>query len=225
VKDPRTKDFNSEKASDSEIEELLASSESEDTKLGRVLLDHTKREKFFRLLRWWSNHRGWCLSPPDIAEIWDAAMESVARNVIRGRFKKTGAIDGYVRKITRCRAIDFLRRRLPIDPHFDLGKFSDRCYTDDDEIPEHILELRQRIADALPTLSERERDVMTSWIRFAVANGAFPSVKVLVEEVNSERAKRGEGPLTEDSVRSAKARALKKLRGDDVDDVDDGEEM
>ena len=195
-----------EKVSDLHIEGLLACENQRARNLGLVLLDAKKREKFCGLIRIWSNENNWGLGGGDIAEIWEAIMTSIHRNAEECRFKKTGKLGGYVRWIAICRATDFLRRRIRIDPNAKLDSITHYDEHHETPSPKFIKTVRARFR----MLAKIEKLVMTHDLRLFYGEGCkrWPSPSKLTASVNKAR----KAPLSVTAVRSARARGRRKLR-------------
>lgn len=198
--------------SDGRIKQLLASDVEERQHLGLVFLDDKKRELIGGWLRRWSDDRGWRLSSTDIAIIYEKTIDSIRDYVENGEFKTEGNLNAFVGKFAYRRAIDFLRRRIPINPDLDVEPFAISRYDAPHEQPVTI-SLKQ-IVRQFHNLSNTERRVIIVDVRLYLAKDCkkWPSPTELMYAVNDN----GQPQLTLDAVRSARARARRKLRGADT---------
>jgi DNA-directed RNA polymerase specialized sigma24 family protein len=152
----------------------------------------------------WLRARFRTLQPDDIGEIWNDALFALARLALDGRFKEEGSLHGLIWRITRCRALDFLRRQRkqwPCGPFKGGGAYEDRRIRLDDNIRQE--ELLAKIRKAIDKLSGRQKAVLN----------AFASLEFdrKDEDFVIEASKRAGEPLTRAQVCEALSEGLKKV--------------
>lgn len=189
------------------IKKLLADSCSHKRCAGLVYLDAKYRTKVLNRIRHRSNNGNWHLSGADISEIWEATMASIQWQVEEGRFRQTGKLEAYVWVIAERRAFDFLRRRLWINHDVDVQNIEIARYDEPHETP--AANYKKKIRANFRKLSKTEKLVFKCFARQFLATGRKPPPAKVMTSINEN----GKHSLTHDAVKSALARAFRKLRG------------
>lgn len=199
----------SEDPGDLSIKRLLSSPNSNDRAKGIERLDEDKREQMFLRIRCWSNTFGWRLHGQDLSEIWQATLITIWREVNPERFEQeNGPLDPFIRKITFHRACDLLRHRDWGNGDIDWESVIDSRYEGPHELPK--AKFRSLIRARFEKLSPTEKVVIRHLVRLFRINKKF-SLQALEASINENRNEGAQ--LSKDAVKSAKARAFRKLRG------------
>jgi hypothetical protein len=227
-------DFDFRNVDDACITELLASPNPDCRKLGLFFLHQMKAEGFCAYLKQESETEEWRLSWGDIAKIWGATEKSIRSMVRAGKFKREGSLNGLIGQTIRWRTSDFLRARRGINVDVEVEAFE--CRTDGDEVRideahetreemfqrqvidkihvlpmEDLLQNVNRIAER--PLAYKETLFMRHYLCFYKKYGSAPSDEEVWESVTEEQSERAKTGVTKWSMKAAKARAFKKIRG------------
>jgi hypothetical protein len=228
-------EFGFENVSDLEIEELLACRDTDDVererqqRRGLFVLGAKKRKMFYWHLKTLSEECTWRLGDVDMEQIWEATLDKIWRNVIdRNRFEVTGYLNAYIRWIMYCRTVDFLRRRVPIDPEIDVKKVEKRTGNRDEQpdaqIVRMLLSKIEKIGDletldeancrlSSVTFGENEFLAIAHLLHLSLDGNAKLWPKDLADSVNIQRIDEGKPQLSVNAVRMALNRAVDKLPG------------
>jgi DNA-directed RNA polymerase specialized sigma24 family protein len=221
--------FDYQNVSDLFIQQLLESGDPCKQKLGLELLVGKKQIVLCNAFEIACARCGWQLQGADIADLWQDTMIDLSKAVQRSNFKITESIDQFVYNILRCKAVSALRKRAVRDA-FNRGIDIDEVPVAIDDEPEQApaIEFDCFLLDyikalcKLKKLSTSETLVIVHFVTLLVATNECPAPEKLAASVNAERVSKNLGKLTEVAVKSAKRRAIVKLRGpEDEGDEDD----
>ena len=144
------------------------------------------------------------LQPDDVGDIWRNTLVALARSACEGRFKEEGSLPCLVWRITKFRALDFLReknRRRQCQQELQESMGEDCIMQFDVDIP--LEDLLDAIRAAIETLSGRQRAVL-----LAFANTGFDRHD---EDFVSEASRLAGRLLTRAQVCEALSNGLKKV--------------